>query len=152
MAGRYYEELQPGDTIQHATTRTVTETDNVLFSALTMNPQPMHLDEEFARGSQYGQRIVNGILTLGLLLGFSVPELTLGTTIAVMRLESVEFPNPVFHGDTLRGETEVIEKRDSRSRPEAGIVIFEHRAFNQRGELVARCRRVALQRKKFQSS
>lgn len=148
MAGRYYEELEPGETIQHATTRTVTETDNVLFSTLTMNPQPLHLDEEFARRSQYGQRIVNGILTLGFLLGFTVPELTLGTTIAVIRLELVEFPHPVFHGDTLRAETEIIEKRESRSRPDAGIVTFEHRAFNQRGELVASCRRVALQRKK----
>ncbi|MDE2167587.1 MAG: MaoC family dehydratase [Alphaproteobacteria bacterium] len=148
MTGRYFDELPRGEVIPHAMTRTITETDNVLFSAITMNPQPMHLDEEFAQQSQYGTRIVNGILTLGILLGVSVPELTLGTTIAVMALESVVFPNPVFHGDTLHAETEVIERRESRSRPNAGIVIFEHRAYNQKNELIAKCRRVALMRKR----
>ncbi len=147
MSGKYFEQLNPGDVIRHATTRTITEMDNVLFSALTMNPQPMHIDEEYAKTSMYGTRIVNSCFTLGLLLGFSVPDLTLGTTIAVIALESVVFPKPVFHGDTLRGESTVLERRESKSRPEAGIVIFDHRAYNQRNELVASCRRVALMKK-----
>jgi acyl dehydratase len=147
MSGRYFEQLNPGDVIRHATTRTITEMDNVLFSALTMNPQPMHIDEEFAKASIYGTRIVNSCFTLGLLLGFSVPDLTLGTTIAVMALESVVFPKPVFHGDTLRAESSVLERRESKSRPDAGIVVFDHRAYNQRNELVASCRRVALMKK-----
>ncbi len=148
MAGRYFEELQIGDVYQHATTRTITEMDNVLFCSLTMNPQPVHIDEEFAKKSIYGTRIVNSCLTLGLLLGVSVPDLTLGTTIAVISLEQVVFPKPVFHGDTLRGESKVLERRESKSRPDAGIVIFEHRAYNQREEVVATCRRVALMKKK----
>jgi acyl dehydratase len=147
MSGRYYEQLNPGDVFRHAATRTITEMDNVLFSALTMNPQPMHIDEEYAKASMYGARIVNSCFTLGLLLGFSVPDLTLGTTIAVIALESVVFPKPVFHGDTIRGESVVLERRESKSRPEAGIVIFDHRAYNQRNELVASCRRVALMKK-----
>lgn len=147
MSGRYFEQLNPGDVIRHATTRTITEMDNVLFSALTMNPQPMHIDEEFAKKSIYGTRIVNSCFTLGLLLGFSVPDLTLGTTIAVIAMEQVVFPKPVFHGDTLRAESSVLEKRDSKSRPDAGIVIFEHRAYNQADELVASLRRVALMKK-----
>jgi acyl dehydratase len=122
--------------------------DNVLFSSLTMNPQPMHLDEEFARNSPYGTRIVNGIYTLGLLLGLSVPELTLGTTIAVMEIDKLAFPKPVFHGDTLRAETTVLECRESKSRADAGIVIFEHRGYNQKGDLVVSCRRVALMKKR----
>ena len=147
MSGRYFEQLNPGDVIRHVTTRTITEMDNVLFSALTMNPQPMHIDEEFAKKSIYGTRIVNSCFTLGLLLGFSVPDLTLGTTIAVIAMEQVVFPKPVFHGDTLRAESSVLEKRDSKSRPDAGIVIFEHRAYNQADELVASLRRVALMKK-----
>ena len=103
MSGLYFEQLHPGDVFRHAATRTITEMDNVLFSALTMNPQPMHIDEEYAKASIYGTRIVNSCFTLGLLLGFSVPDLTLGTTIAVIALEQVLFPKPVFHGDTLRG-------------------------------------------------
>jgi acyl dehydratase len=148
MSGRYLEELNPGDVIRHATTRTITEMDNVMFSSLTMNPQPMHIDEEFAKASIYGTRIVNSCFTLGLLLGFSVPDLTLGTTIAVVALEQVVFPKPVFHGDTLRAESRVLERRESKSRPDAGVVIFEHLAYNQRGELVASCRRVALMKKR----
>ena len=147
MSGRYFEQLNPGDVIRHVTTRTITEMDNVLFSALTMNPQPMHIDEEFAKKSIFGTRIVNSCFTLGLLLGFSVPDLTLGTTIAVIAMEQVVFPKPVFHGDTLRAESSVLEKRDSKSRPDAGIVIFEHRAYNQADELVASLRRVALMKK-----
>jgi len=148
MSGRYFEEFRVNEVIPHVTTRTITETDNVLFSTLTMNPQPMPLDEEFARGSPYGTRIVNGVLTLGLLLGLSVPELTLGTTIGVIEIDKVLFPKPVFHGDTIHAETTVIECRESRSRPEAGIVVFEHRAYNQRNELVVSCRRVALMKKR----
>ncbi|MCC6778962.1 MAG: MaoC family dehydratase [Hyphomicrobiales bacterium] len=147
MSGRYFEQLNPGDVIRHATTRTITEMDNVLFSSLTMNPQPMHIDEEYAKNSIYGTRIVNSCFTLGLLLAFSVPDLTLGTTIAVIAFENVVFPKPVFHGDTLRAESAVLEKRESKSRPDAGIVIFDHRAYNQRNELVASCRRVALMKK-----
>lgn len=147
MSGRYFEQLNPGDVIRHATTRTITEMDNVLFSSLTMNPQPMHIDEEYAKNSIYGARIVNSCFTLGLLLGFSVPDLTLGTTIAVIAFENVVFPRPVFHGDTLRAETTVREKRESKSRPDAGIVVFDHLAYNQRNELVASCRRVALMKK-----
>lgn len=148
MSGRYYEELTPGQTFKHATTRTITEMDNVMFSSLTMNPQPMHIDEEFAKKSIYGARIVNSCFTLGLLLGFAVPDLTLGTTIGVLSFEQVVFPNPVLHGDTLRGETTVLESRESKKRPDAGIVIFEHRAYNQRNELVLSCRRVALMLKR----
>jgi len=147
MVGRFFGELQVGQVIKHETTRTVTEADNVLFSTMSMNPQPMHLDEEFARESQFGQRIVNGVFTLGLTLGISVPELTLGTILATVRLESVEFPNPVFHGDTIRVETEITEKRDSKTRSDVGVVMFEHRAYNQKAILVLKCRRVALQLK-----
>ena len=148
MPGRFYEELTVGQVFKHEPTRTVTEMDNVLFSSLTMNPQPMHLDEEFAKKSIFGTRIVNSCFTLGLMLGFAVPDLTAGTTIAVMSFESVVFPNPVLHGDTLRAESTVLDKRESKKRPEAGIVVFEHRAYNQRNELVLSCRRVALMRKR----
>ena len=148
MSGRYFEEFHLDQVIVHAATRTVTEMDNVLFSSLTMNPQPMHLDEEFARKSVYGTRIVNGVFTLGLLLGLCVPELTQGTTIAVMSIDKMLFPKPVFHGDTLRAETTVLELRESRSRPDAGIVVFEHRAYNQRDEVVLSCQRVALMKKR----
>jgi acyl dehydratase len=148
MSGRYFEELQQGEVFDHATTRTITESDNVLFCAITMNPQPMHLDEEFAKKSQFGQRTVNGILTLATMLGITVPELTLRTTIAAAALEKVEFPTPVFHGDTIRVQSRVLSRRESRSRPDAGIVQFEHEAYNQRNETVAKCTRVALMMKR----
>lgn len=148
MPGRYFEELEVGQIFRHEPTRTVTEMDNVMFSSLTMNPQPMHLDEEFAKKSIYGTRIVNSCFTLGLMLGFAVPDLTLGTTIAVMAFENVIFPRPVLHGDTLRAESTVLERRESKKRPDAGIVVFEHRAYNQRDEVVLSCRRVALMRRK----
>ena len=144
MAGLYFEEFEEGQVLDHAVTRTVTEMDNVLFCALTMNPQPLHLDEEFARTTEFGQRIVNSLFTLGLVIGLSVGETTLGTTIANLGMSEVSFPKPVFHGDTLHVETEVLELRESRSRPQNGIVVFVHRAFNQRGELVASCKRSAL--------
>ncbi len=147
MAGLYFEEFEVGRVFKHATTRTVSEMDNVLFSALTHNPQPLHLDEEFASKTEFGKRLVNSIFTLGLMIGVSVSDTTLGTTIANLGMSDVRFPKPVFHGDTLRSETSVAEKRESRSRADAGIIVFEHRCFNQRDEEVAYCRRSALMRK-----
>ncbi len=144
MGGMWFEELTLGLVVKHAARRTVTETDNVLFSTLTMNPQPLHLDEEFASSSEFGTRVVNSLFTLGLLVGLTVPELTLGTTIANLGFDQVEFPKPVFHGDTIHAESEVTATRPSRSRPDSGIVTLEHRAFNQHGTLVARCTRKAL--------
>ncbi len=148
MPGKYFEEFVVGEVIKHQPGRTVTEMDNVLFTTLTMNPQPLHLDEEFAKQTEFGQRLVNSLLTLGITVGLSVGDTTLGTTIANLGFEKIEFPKPVFHGDTLYAETEVVDKRASRSRPDAGIVFFEHRAYNQRQELVARIRRAAFMRKK----
>ena len=146
MAGLYFEQFRDGQVFEHGPTRTVTEMDNVLFSTLTMNPQPLHLDEEFARGTEFGQRIDNSLFTLGLLVGLTVGETTLGTTIANLGMSRVEFPKPVFHGDTLRARTTVLSTRRSRSRPDAGIVEFEHQAINQRGEVVAICVRAAFMR------
>ena len=143
MAGLYFEDFQVDQVFEHAVTRTVTEMDNVLFSTLTLNPQPLHLDEEFSKKTEFGQRLVNSLFTLGLLIGMTVSETTLGTTIANLGMSKVEFPKPVFHGDTLRARTVVKSKRLSRSRPNAGIVEFEHSAINQRGEVVAICQRAA---------
>ncbi|MEX2614787.1 MAG: MaoC family dehydratase [Alphaproteobacteria bacterium] len=148
MAGLYYEEFEIGHVFEHAITRTVSEYDNVLFSALTHNPQPLHLDEEFAKKTEFGQRLVNSLYTLGLMIGVSVDDTTLGTTIANLGMTDVKFPKPVFHGDTLRATTTVIDKRDSKSRPNAGVVVFEHRSFNQRDEEVAFCVRSAFMKKK----
>ena len=148
MSGIYYEDFQLGAVIRHALRRTVTEADNVLFSALTHNPSPLHLDEEYMRKTEFGQRIVNSCYTLSLMTGVSVGETTMGTAIANLGWEDARFPRPVFHGDTLRIETEVAEKRESRSRPDAGVVTFVHRAYNQNEELVGSCRRVALMRKR----
>jgi acyl dehydratase len=142
--GRWFEELPEGLVVRHALTRTVTEADNLAFCTMTHNPQPLHLDAEFAAGTEFGQRLVNSLFTLGLVVGVSVADTTLGTTVANLGFEETVFPAPVFIGDTLRFETEVAGVRDSRSRPECGIVTFEHRAFNQRGDLVCRCRRNAL--------
>ncbi len=141
--GRWFEDLGVGTVIDHAVTRTVTEADNTLFSVMTMNPQPLHLDETFAAESEFGTRLVNSLFTLSLLVGISVYETTHGTTVANLAFEEVVFPAPVFHGDTLHCQTEVIAARDSSSRPTQGLVTFEHRAFNQRDTLVARCRRTA---------
>jgi acyl dehydratase len=149
MAGVFFDELTVGQVFKHQIRRTVTETDNVWFSAITHNPAYLHLDEEYCRTeSEFGQRIVNSGFTLALMVGISVGETTLGTAIANLGWDEVRFPKPVFHGDTLRIETEVAELRDSRSRPDAGIVTFVHRAFNQRGELVAQCKRSGLQKKR----
>jgi acyl dehydratase len=147
MAGLYFEQFLMDQVFDHPWTRTVTEMDNVLFSSLTMNVQPLHLDEEFASRTEFGQRIVNSLFTLGLMIGITVNDTTLGTTIANLGMTDVRFPKPVFHGDTLRVQTNVVAKRESRSRPDAGIVEFLHTAFNQRGETVAQCRRQALMRK-----
>ncbi len=144
MAGRYFDEWQVGDRVAHAITRTVTETDNVLISALTHNPQPMHLDREVAAQSEFKQPIVNSIFTFGLMIGVSVADTTLGTLVANLGYDKLLFPNPVFIGDTLRSETECIAVRDSKSRPGAGIVTWAHRSFNQRDELVCECTRTAL--------
>ena len=145
MAGLYFEEFVVGQVFDHAIRRTITETDNVLFSTMTHNPAPLHLDEEYCREhSEFGQRVVNSCLTLSLMVGISVNDTTLGTTVANLGWDEVRFPRPLFHGDTLHIQTEVLALRDSRSRPHNGIVIFEHRAFNQRDELVGVCKRTAL--------
>ena len=146
-AGKYLEELIVGDVYRHAVTRTVTETDNLLFCALTHNTQPLHLDEEFGKASIYGSRVVNSIYTLGLVVGVGVTELTLGTTLGNLGFGEIAFPNPVRIGDTLRAETEVISNRESKSRPDAGIVEFETRGYNQRGEVIATVRRKALMKR-----
>ncbi len=144
MAGLYYEQFEVGQLFDHALRRTVTEADNVFFTAMTHNPAALHLDAEAMKNSEFGQRIVNSCFTLSLMVGVSVGDTTLGTTIANLGWNDVVFPRPVFHGDTLRIETEVKDKRESRSRPNAGIVTFEHRAYNQHDELVARCIRLGL--------
>src|ERR1700740_1976546 len=143
MAGLFFEEFEEGQVFEHSVSRTVTEMDNVLFSTLTMNPQPLHLDEEFAKQTEFGQRLVNSLFTLGLVIGMSVGETTLGTTVANLGMSEVRFPKPVFHGDTLRARTVVRSKRRSQSRNDAGIVEFEHQGINQRGEIVAVCHRAA---------
>jgi acyl dehydratase len=144
MAGLYFEEMDEGAVYKHDITRTVTETDNLLFTTLTMNTQPLHLDAEFGGRSMYGRPIVNSVFTMGLVVGIPVTETTLGTTLGNLAFEEVSFPAPVFVGDTLRVETHILGKRESKSRPEAGIVRIEHRAYNQEGTLVCVCRRAAL--------
>jgi acyl dehydratase len=144
MAGRYFEELEEGAVFRHAVTRTIGEMDNTLFTCLTMNPQPLHLDEEFAKTTPYGTRVVNSMFTLALVMGVAVSDLTLGTTLGNLGLEKVVFPNPVRHGDTIRSETRILRKRLSASNPKAGIVWFEHSGYNQRDELVARAERAGL--------
>lgn len=149
MAGLFYEEFQVGQVFDHAIRRTITETDNVIFSTMTHNPAALHLDEEYCRTqTEFGQRVVNSCLTLSLMVGISVNDTTLGTTVANLGWDEVRFPRPLFHGDTIHVRTEVIELRDSRSRPDNGIVIFEHRAFNQANELVGICKRSALMLRK----
>lgn len=144
MAGLWLEEFKEGQIIRHAITRTVTEADNIAFSTQTMNPQPLHIDRDFASRSEWGQPLVNSLLTLGIMIGISVHETTLGTTVGNLGMTNVTFPSPVFHGDSLRVETEVISARASKSRPGQGIVEFEHRAYKQDNTLVASCRRAAL--------
>lgn len=149
MPGRFFDDLTVGDVIQHSLARTITEMDNVLFTALTMNTQPLHLNEDYAqKHSEFGRRIVNGIFTLGLAVGITVPELTEGTLVANLGYERVVHPHPMFHGDTLYMTTEVIEKRDSRSRPTQGIVRFRHIGRNQEGVVVIEFERTALLKKR----
>lgn len=144
MPGRYFDEWQVGDRVTHALTRTVTETDNVLITTLTHNPQPLHLDHEAAARSEFGKPLVNSCFTFSLLVGISVHDTTFGTLVANLGFDKVRFPSPVFAGDTLRCESECVEVRASKSRPKAGIVTWVHRAFNQREELVCECTRTAL--------
>jgi acyl dehydratase len=148
MAGLYYEEFFIGQEFEHPWTRTVTEMDNTLFSALTMNVQPLHIDAHFSEGTEFGQRLVNSIFTLGLIIGISVNDTTIGTTVGNLGFSETRFPKPVFHGDTLRARTKVLAMRESRSRPEVGIVDFEHTGWNQRHEMVALCKRQAMMRKR----
>ena len=150
MAGRYFDEWTVGDRIEHPITRTVTETDNVLISTLTHNPQHMPLDHEAASQSEFGMPLVNSVFTFGLMIGVSVADTTMGTLVANLGYDALKFPNPVFIGDTLRSETECIAARESKSRPNAGIVTWAHRSFNQRGEVVCECTRTALLLKKPQ--
>jgi acyl dehydratase len=144
MQGLYFEEFTVGQTFRHALRRTITESDNVWFSALTHNPAPLHLDAEYCKTTEFGRPLVNSCLTLGFMVGISVGDTTVGTTVANLGWDAVRFPKPLFHGDTIRVETEVLELRDSKSRPENGIVVFAHRAFNQHDELVGHCKRSAL--------
>lgn len=144
MPGKYFEAFEVGMTFEHEPGRTVTETDNLLFTALTQNPQPLHLDAEFARDSAQGQIVVNSIFTLGLVVGVSVGDTTLGTTIGNLGFDETRFPSPVFIGDTIRARTTVKSKRESRSKPDRGIVTFEHEGINQRGEVVVTCLRNAM--------
>lgn len=148
MAGVWFDELAVGQVFHHPIRRTVTETDNILFSAMTHNPALLHLDEEYMKGTPFGQRLVNSAFTLGLMVGISVGDTTLGTAVANLGWDEVRFPTPLFHGDTVHVVTEVIELRESKSRPDQGIVTFLHRAYNQKEELVASCKRSGLQLKK----
>ena len=148
MAGLYYEEFELGQVFQHGIRRTITETDNVWFSALTHNPAPLHLDAEYMKSTEFGKPIVNSCLTLGFMVGISVGDTTMGTTVANLGWDEVRFPHPLFHGDTIRVESEVLELRDSKSRPANGILILAHRAYNQDDVLVGECKRSALMMRK----
>lgn len=149
MAGQYFDEMTVGQVFHHEIRRTITEADNVWFSALTHNPAYLHLDEEYCRTqTEFGARILNSAFLLALMVGVSVGDTTLGTAVANLGWDQVRFPRPVFHGDTIRVETEVVALRDSRSRPDQGVVTFKHRAYNQRDELVGECLRTGLQRKR----
>lgn len=144
MAGLWFEEFEVGQVFRHDVRRTVTETDNVMFSTMTHNPAAIHLDREYASTTEFGRPLMNSIFTLGLMVGISVGDTTLGTTVGNLGWDEVRFPLPLFEGDTVRVETEVIDLRKSKSRPDNGIVLFQHVAFNQRGEIVATCKRSAL--------
>ena len=148
MAGLYLEEFEVGHIFKHELRRTVTESDNMLFSNMTLNPQPLHIDFDFASKTEFGKPLVNSLFTLGLMIGISVNDTTIGTTVGNLGMSEVRFPHPLFHGDTVRVETEVKAVRESRSRPNQGIVTFIHRAFNQNDDLVAQCERAALMHKK----
>jgi acyl dehydratase len=147
MAGLYFDEFEIGHIFKHELRRTVTESDNMLFSNMTLNPQPLHIDHEFAKGTEFGRPLVNSLFTLGLMIGISVNDTTIGTTVGNLGMSDVKFPHPVFHGDTIHVETEVKAARASRSRPSQGIITFIHRAYNQEDVLVAQCERAALMKK-----
>jgi acyl dehydratase len=144
MAGLYFEQFELGQSFRHDIRRTVTETDNVLFSAMTHNPAAIHIDAEYARSTEFGKPLMNSAFTLGLVVGISVGDTTLGTTVGNLGWDEVRFPKPVFAGDTIHVETRVLEKRESKSRPTNGIVVFEHHGFNQREEIICSCKRSAL--------
>ncbi len=148
MAGKFFDEWKIGEKIEHDIRRTVTETDNLLFSAMTYNPQPLHIDAEFAKQSEFGQILVNGTFTFALMAGLSVGDTTLGTLVANLGYDKLVMPKPVFIGDTLRATTEIVELKDSKSRPNAGIVTFKHEMLNQRNEVVCQCLRMALVKRK----
>lgn len=149
MSAPYFDEMRVGQVFKHELRRTITEADNVFFSALTHNPALLHLDEEYCRTqTEFGQRLVNSAFTLGLMVGISVGDTTLGRAVANLGWDEVRFPKPLFHGDTVRVESEILELRESKSRPNAGIVTFRHSAYNQKGELVASCKRTGLQLKR----
>ena len=148
MAGKFFDQWQIGERIEHEIRRTVTETDNLLFSAMTYNPQPLHIDAEFARQSEFGQILVNGTFTFALMAVLSVGDTTLGTLVANLGYDKLVMPKPVFIGDTLRATTEIVELKDSKSRPQAGIVTFKHEMLNQRNEVVCQCLRMALVKRK----
>jgi acyl dehydratase len=144
MAGLYFEEFEVGMEFNHPLTRTVTEMDNIMFCAMTHNPQPLHLDEEFSKKTMFGQRIVNSLFTLGLVIGVTVADTTLGTTLGNLGMTDVRFVNPVFHGDTIHVVTKITDVRESKSRPTTGIVTFEHYGFNQDDKEIAYCVRTGL--------
>lgn len=148
MAGLYYEEFEVGHEFRHPLSRTVTEADNISFSLMTLNPQPLHIDAHFAAGTEWGKPLFNSLYTLGIMIGMSVQDTTLGTTVGNLGMSEVRFPKPVFHGDTLRSRTKVISKRESKSRPDVGLVEFEHTCINQNDEVVATCRRMAMMHKR----
>jgi acyl dehydratase len=145
--GLYFDDFEPGAVIEHRLTRTVTQMDNMLFSNMTLNPQPLHIDRHFCETeTEWGKPLINSLFTLGLMIGISVNDTTVGTTIANLGMSEVNFPHPLFEGDTVRCTTEILSKRESRSRPNAGIVELHHRAYNQHGKLVAECKRQAFMR------
>jgi acyl dehydratase len=148
MPGLHYEEFVEGQIFEHALSRTVTEADNITFSLMTLNPQPLHIDRHFAESTEWGQPLFNSLMTLAIMIGMWVSDTTLGTTIGNLGMTEVRFPRPVFQGDTLRARTRVVAKRESRSRPDAGLVEFEHECLNQKGDIVATCRRMAFMRKR----
>ena len=148
MTGRYFDEWTVGDRIEHPIRRTVTETDNVLMTTLTHNPQPLHLDAEYAAATEFGRIVVNGTFTFALMVGISVGETTLGTLVANLGYDKLVMPRPVFIGDTLWVASDVVETRPSKSRPDAGLVVFRHESINQRDEVVCSCLRTALLRKR----
>ena len=144
MPGKYFDDLEVGMTFQHSLGRTITEADNTFFNAITMNTQPLHLNEDFSSKTRFGKRIVNGILTLGVVIGITVNELTAGTIVANLSYEKVDHPKPVFHGDTIYVETQVLEKRASRSKPDRGIVKLRHFGKNQHGDVICEVERTVL--------